>query len=103
MSETNGPTFRDFAGAVMEGNLERASGLLELLLALDAEAARAAAARFQAQMAAGGDFMMKAMGMRTVVESGSEDELTQLIVDLFGLDETQARASAGAVIVRFRS
>src|SRR5262245_56932061 len=60
-------TFRDFAGAIMQNDAGAAARVLEELLGLDAKAAAAAAAHFQAQMAQGPQFMMKAMGLRTDV------------------------------------
>lgn len=79
-------TFRDFAGAVMSGDAAAASGVLQSLLGLDAPAADAATAHFQQQMTAGGPaFMGKAMGLRTALASGSDAEISTLLVDCFGL------------------
>jgi hypothetical protein len=96
-------SFRDFAGAVMEGNLTRGGEVLETLLGLDAAAAVSAAEFFQSQMQSGPDFMMKAMGMRTVVTEGSEEQLIELLADCFDLHGDAARSSAKAVLARFRS
>jgi len=79
-------TFRDFAGAIMKGDVEAASAVLQPLLGLAAADARAAAAHFQAQTTSGGPaFMGKAMGLRTALASGSEPEIAALLRDCFGL------------------
>jgi hypothetical protein len=91
-------TFRDFAGAVMRGDAAAAAGVLEVLLALDAQAASAATSHFQAQMTSGGPaFMGKAMGLRTAVTSGSDAEISALLAECFGLEEP-ARARAVAAL-----
>jgi len=79
-------TFRDFAGAIMKGDIEAASAVLQPLLGLDAAGARAAAQHFQAQAASiGPAFMGKAMGLRTALASGSDGEIGALLGDCFGL------------------
>jgi len=78
-------TFRDFAGAVMESNMARASEVLEQLLGLDPSAAIAAAAHFQKSMAGDPAFMGKAMGLRTAVTGGSDEDIGALLGDCFGL------------------
>ncbi|HTE52988.1 MAG TPA: hypothetical protein VK698_19180 [Kofleriaceae bacterium] len=79
-------TFRDFAGAVMTNDLPAAGRVLEALLGLEAGPAHGAAEYFQAQMAAQGQaFMMKAMGLRTAVTSGSDEQTRPLLIDCFGL------------------
>ena len=79
-------SFRDFAGAIMKGDVEAAGAGLQQLLALDADGGRAAARHFQAEMTAGGPgFMAKAMGLRTAVAGGSPDEIAALLRDCFGL------------------
>ena len=61
-------TFRDFAGAIMKGDVEAAGHVLQPLLGLDAATARGAAQHFQAQSVAGGPaFMGKAMGLRSAL------------------------------------
>ena len=89
-------TFRDFAGAIMKGDVEGAGVVLQQLLGLDAAAAATAAQYFQAQAAAVGPaFMGKAMGLRAAVTSGSEAEIAALLADCFGLaDAPLATASA---------
>lgn len=79
-------TFRDFAGAIMTGNVEAAGGVLQPLLGLPAEDARVAAEHFQAQSTAQGPaFMGKAMGLRAAMTTGSDGELGALLSDCFGL------------------
>jgi hypothetical protein len=79
-------TFRDFAAAVMSNDLAAASRVLEELLALAPDRAGAAAAHFRGEMASQGQaFMMKAMGLRTAVASGRDEEMSPLLVDCFGL------------------
>jgi hypothetical protein len=56
-------TFRDFAGAVMQGDASRAASVLQELLALSPDAATAATAHFRDRMTDPG-FMPKAMGLR---------------------------------------
>jgi hypothetical protein len=91
-------TFRDFAGAVMQGNAAAAASTLETLLALEPADAAAAAAHFQAQMAAGGPaFMGKAMGLRTAVASGSDAEVAALLAECFGLVEPTLGRAVAAV------
>ncbi len=82
-----GLTFRDFAGAIMGGNTARAAEVLEDLLELDNPAATAAAAHFQKSMAADPAFMGKAMGLRTAVTTGSDQEVGALLRDCFGLQD----------------
>ena len=79
-------TFRDFAGAVMQGNVDGASTVLEQLLGLAAPEARAAAEHFHAQATTQGPaFMGKAMGLRGALAGGSDAEIRALVRDCFGL------------------
>jgi hypothetical protein len=79
-------TFRDFAAAIMKGDVGGASSVLERLLGLDLAGASGAAAHFQAQAAAQGPaFMAKAMGLRSAVAGGSAAEIGALLGDCFGL------------------
>ena len=78
-------TFRDFAGAVMEGNTARAAEVLGQLLGLDGSAALAAAEHFQKSMAADPAFMGKAMGLRTAVTGGTDQDIATLLGDCFDL------------------
>jgi hypothetical protein len=90
-------TFRDFAGALMGGDVPAAAGVLQTLLGLEREPAETAARHFQAQMQSEGQaFMMKAMGLRTAVTSGRDEETRPLLIDCFGLSgETLDAALAG--------
>src|ERR1044071_7733457 len=79
-------TFRDFAAAMMKGDGEAAGAVLQPLLGLPPDDARAAAQYFQSQAASAGPaFMAKAMGLRTAVAGGSEAEIAALLRDCFGL------------------
>jgi hypothetical protein len=89
-------TFRDFAGAVMQGDTARAASVLEELLALSPAGAAAATAHFRSQMS-NPAFMPKAMGLRTAVQGGSDDEIGALLGECFALD-ADARASAVAAL-----
>lgn len=82
------PTFRDFAGAVMQGDVDAAGNVLKVLLGLEADAARAAAENFAAKMKSEGQgFMMKAMGLRTVLTDGKDEDIGALLSELFGLSK----------------
>jgi len=96
MSET--PTFRDFAMASMEGDGASAVPLLMTLMGLDEPSARASTDHFRNQMAGGQAFMMKAMGMRGVVESRDEPGLAALIGECFGLAPDAAQDAARVVL-----
>jgi hypothetical protein len=87
-------TFRDFAGAIMENNSKRAAEVLEQLLGIDASVATAAASHFQTRMAADPAFMGKAMGLRTAVTGGSDQDIAALLGECFGLT---GASTAGAV------
>lgn len=79
-------TFRDFAGAIMRGDAAAAGTVLETLLGLAPDAARAAADHFHAQTTAQGPaFMGKAMGLRAAVASGSDAEVSAVLADCFAL------------------
>lgn len=81
-------TFRDFAAAIMKGDVDAAGAVLQPLLGLGPAAARAAAQHFQAQSAAlGPAFMGKAMGLRTAVAGGPDAEISALLRDCFGLHD----------------
>lgn len=95
-------TFRDFAGALMESDDAKAAEVLSTLLGVDGDTASAGVTHFKAEMQKSPDFMMKAMGMRTVVESKDEAGLKTLIGECFGFDEGQSAASAEAVLNHYR-
>jgi hypothetical protein len=95
------PTFRDFAMASMDGDGSAAVGLLESLLGVDEATARAGTAHFRAQMGSDPAFMMKAMGMRNVVDARDEGALARLIAECFGLRADVAASSAAVVLARY--
>lgn len=88
--------FRDFAGAIMQGDSARAQAVLQQLLSLSPEHAQAATAHF-ASRSKDPAFMMKAMSLRTAVTSGSDDEIGDLLGDCFGL-AGEARTNAVAAL-----
>lgn len=92
-------TFRDFAGAIMRGDVPGAATVLETLLGVGAEPARAGAEHFRSRMSEPA-FMPKAMGLRTALASGSDDEIRGLLADCFGLDE--AGQATGLATLRTR-
>ncbi|MCA9620745.1 MAG: hypothetical protein KC731_17095 [Myxococcales bacterium] len=94
-------TFRDFAGALMNSDSEAASGVLTTLLGIDAGAAARATQHFQEQMAASPAFMMKAMGMRTVVEAKDEAQLVSLLSECFGLPDAAVGPAAKHLLARY--
>ena len=94
-------TFRDFAGALMEADQAKASRALQTLLSLDEEAAGRATAHFAAQMSNDPSFMMKAMGMRTAVESKNPGEVQSLLEECFALASDQASASAKSLLAQY--
>jgi hypothetical protein len=77
-------TFRDFAGALMGGDRAKAASVLEVLLGVTPETATAASGYFESQMK-DPTFMPKAMGLRTAVTSGTDEELGRLVEQCFGL------------------
>lgn len=92
-------TFRDFAGAIMQGNVPAAATVLETLLGLDTASASTAAQHFQTQ-SAGPAFMGKAMGLRTAVGNGSEAETSALLRDCFGLEDPQLTTAVTTLLKR---
>jgi len=95
-------TFRDFAAAVMSKDFAAAARHLRVLFGLGEAAASTAAAHFEAQMAGQGQgFMMKAMGLRTAVASGREDEIRPLLIDCFGLTDADLAAALAALRERY--
>jgi hypothetical protein len=99
------PTFRDFAGAIMAGNLDEATRVLGILLALEPAAAAAATAHFQARMKDGGPaFMGQGMGLRQAGASppGAGDAaLGELLTSCFGLEPTARDAAITALRARY--
>jgi hypothetical protein len=101
MSTAEAPTFRTFAMAAMEGDGGSAVPLLAELLGVDEVTARSSTDHFRAQMATGQAFMMKAMGMRTVVEAKDEAALATLIEECFALAPEAAKTAASVVLARY--
>ena len=100
----SGPTFRDFAGALMSGHDDQAAAVLETLLALDAQAARAATRHFRTGMTEGGQpFMMKAMGLRGAVQGGDQEAIRSLLIDCFGLGGEALDEAVAALAARYGS
>ena len=94
-------TFRDFAGALMQGDDEGARGVLVTLLGLEPSPAAAATAHFRQQMeTAGPAFVAKAMGMRAAVDARDGAQLEGLLVECFGLAPDAASAAARVVLAR---
>ena len=93
-------TFRDFAGAVMGGDAERAAEVLSQLLGVELLEARSATAIFSARMAEGPEFVQKAMSMRGAVAAKDEAQLRGLLVDCFGLTGEQANGAAATLLAR---
>lgn len=89
-------SFRDFVSSVMQQQLPTAVSQLQTLLGVTAPEAQAATSYFQ-EHAKDPAFLPKAMGLRAAVESGDDDAMGKILVDCFGLDETQ-RATAVATV-----
>jgi len=93
-------TFRDFVGALMQGNKSGAATALEQLLGLPGDQAIRATEHFAGQMS-NPAFMPKAMSLRTAVTSGSDDEIGKLLVECFGLDDAQRTSGVAALRKRY--
>jgi len=93
-------TFRDFAGAVMQGDAARAATVLQELLALSPDAAASATAHFRGRMSDPA-FMPKAMGLRTAVQSGSDEDISTLLGECFALDGDARAAAVAALRTRY--
>ena len=94
-------TFRDFAGAVMQRDRAAAGKVLEQLLALPPERAAAAAGHFDDEMGKNPAFMMKAMGLRTAVTGGTDEEIRTLLADCFGLRDADADGAVAELRRRY--
>ena len=95
-------TFRDFAGAVMAGDIPRAQQVLETLLALPADQAQTATEFFRAKATSGDPaFLPKAMQLRAAVTTGSDDDIYGILVECFGLGADQRDAVISAVRKRY--
>jgi hypothetical protein len=93
-------TFRDFAGAVMQGNVTGAASVLETLLELSPDQATAATQHFRARMS-DPTFMPKAMSLRTAVTSGTEEQIGDLLGECFGLEGAERVHAVAAVRRRY--
>lgn len=85
----------------MGGDQAQAASVLSTLLSLDAAASSAATAHFATQMSGDPSFMMKAMSMRTAVESKNTDDVTLLLIDCFALTADQAAMSATSLLAQY--
>lgn len=92
-------TFRDFVAALGDGDDAAAAGVLTELLGIDDARATAATAHFRAGLDASPQFMMKAMGMRGVVEARDAERLRALLEECFGL--TDAEDAAATLLARY--
>jgi hypothetical protein len=100
MTDTTGPTFRDFASQIFGGDVDAASRTLATLLGLPPERALAAAEHFRGQMADPA-FMPKAMSLRTVVQGPDDGAIAALLGECFGLDGASASAATAALRARY--
>jgi hypothetical protein len=91
-----GPTFRDFAASAMSGKRDEAAAVLEVLVGLDSDGAKAATDHFQGQITDPA-FMMKAMGLRQAVTGGDAAQILSLLKDCFGLEGAAAEAASTRV------
>ncbi len=93
-------TFRDFAGAVMQGNRTAAVGILEQLLGLGSDDAGRATDHFTQQMKDAA-FLPKAMSLRAAVTNGSDEDISSLLGDCFGLAADQRTTAVAALRKRY--
>ena len=93
-------TFRDFAAAIMRGDPAASASVLQTLLALTPERAALASEHFRRGMASP-SFMPKAMGLRTVVTTGSDAEIASLLTDCFGLEGAEQVQALAALRERY--
>jgi hypothetical protein len=89
-------TFREFAGALMQGNRAGATSMLEQLLGLPPDEA-AKATDFFGDRTKDPAFLMKAMGLRNAVQTGTDEDIADVLAECFGLDQVQ-RAHAVATV-----
>ena len=89
-------TFRGFAAALMQGQIDNAVGMLETLLGITHDQALGAT-DFFANKLSDPAFMQKAMGLRAATESKDDAQIAAVVGDCFGLDG-EARATAVATI-----
>lgn len=77
-----------------------AGSVLEALLELSPDAASKATEHFRARMADPA-FMPKAMSLRTVVTSGTDGQIGELLGDCFGLDGVAGTTAVVAIRRRY--
>ncbi len=94
-------SFRDFAGALMSNDDAKAANVLCTLLGVDLAAGQAGTIYFKTEMQKDQAFMMKAMGMRTVVENKDEGGAATLIGECFGFDETASAKAAKTLMAHY--
>lgn len=94
-------TFRDFAGALMTNDDGKAANVLCTLLGVDLATAQSATAHFKAEMQQDQSFMMKAMGLRTVVDERDEAGATKLLGECFGFDDGAAASAAKTLMAHY--
>ena len=93
-------TFREFAGALMQGNRAGAASMLEQLLGLPpAEAVKAT--DFFGERTKDPVFLTKAMGLRNAVQTGTDDDIANVLAECFGLDEQQRQHAVATVRNRY--
>ena len=89
-------SFRSYAMAVMQNQLPAAVAQLETLLGLSPDHAATATRFFQHQVSDPA-FMPKAMALRTAVESGTDEQIGEILVACFGLEAAQRETALAAV------
>lgn len=94
-------TFRDFASALMSDKLVLAAEHLSSLLGLEPAAATTATQYFAARTEAEPQFMMKAMGLRPIVEGQDHAGACVLLAECFNLAPEQATASATVLLAQY--
>lgn len=93
-------TFREFAGALMQGNRAGATSMLEQLLGLPPDEA-AKATDFFGDRTKDPVFLTKAMGLRNAVQSGTDEDIGNVLAECFGLDEAQRTRAVATVRNRY--
>ncbi len=82
--------------SVMQNQLPAAVAQLETLLGLPPEEATTATRFFQHQIS-GPALLPRAMALRTAAESGTDDQIGDILVACFGLDAAQRTTALAAV------
>jgi ABC-type amino acid transport substrate-binding protein len=89
-------TFRGYAMALMQGQIDAAVGMLQTLLGLTTDQAMQATDVFSNQLSDPA-FMQKAMGLRTAVESKDDAKIGELLGACFGLTGDIKTSAVAAV------